>query len=506
MNLRRRWSPLSWPLKRQIRLLSVMVLVTVLASVGLGVATLRQSQSVRVADATAQLQRLDAQLAAHYVYLRAAVDEHRGLELLAAADDRLLRSATNAVLADAPGVEGGFYAVADQRLLGYGYPTYPGSGPKTDIPAAERGTILRVAQAAVEQRGARLERMAAGSDVILFAARPVPDTGAPAGAAWTMHRLSSAGTTGNRLYAPAMTALLLIAAFVAVVAWRFTHRLDRGVQRLQTGLRAMAERIDTPVPEAGVPELERVAASINELARAVQEHQRERSALEARLHRSDRLAALGRLVGGVAHEVRNPLASIKLKLHLARGLEGDAERMSATFDVIETEVARLDRLVERLLTLAKPAEPARAPTDLARLLRSRMDLWAGRADDSGVTLDLVGSPGAERPLLVDADRIVQIVDNLIGNAMDALRPGGGHLLVELMRTEGGEVVIAVADTGPGVPPAAVQHLFEPFFTTREEGTGLGLFLSAELARVLGGELRYGERRGGGARFELRLPC
>lgn len=506
MNVRHRWNPLSWPLKRQIRLLSVMVVVMVVLSIALGVVTLRQRQSARVADAAAHLKRLTAQLVVHYMYLRASVDEHHGPELLASSDDQILRSVTESVLALAAGVEGGFYAVSDHRLLGYGYPTYQGSGPKIDIPSAERPAIMRVVETAVERRAATVERVAGGSDIILFHARPIPDHGAALGAVWTMQRVNGARTTGSRLYGPTMTALLVIAALVATVAWRFTHRLDRGVERLQAGLRTMAERIDTPLPPVGIPELERVGASINELAHAVVEHQRERSALEQRLHRSDRLAALGRLVGAVAHEVRNPLASIKLKLHLARGLERDPDRVAATFDVIETEVERLDRLVERLLTLAKPAEPARVPTDLARLLGSRMELWTGRAAASCITLDLQTAPEAEHPVMVDADRVVQIVDNLIANAMDALRSDGGRVIVEMTRPSPVEIIIAVNDTGPGVPHDDLGRLFEPFFTTREDGTGLGLFLSAELARGVGGELSYSERPGGGARFILRLPC
>ena len=102
--------------------------------------------------------------------------------------------------------------------------------------------------------------------------------------------------------------------------------------------------------------------------------------------------------------------------------------------------------------------------------------------------------------------MTQIIDNLIANALDVLDGHDGRVTVELRRPTPTQVSIVVSDTGPGVPPERVDRLFEPFFTTRKDGTGLGLFLSAEMARALGGDLRYEPAPAGGARFEVVLPC
>jgi signal transduction histidine kinase len=303
-----------------------------------------------------------------------------------------------------------------------------------------------------------------------------------------------------------LIGLLVLSGAITAAAWLFTHRLDRGVTRLEAGLHIMENRLDTPAPPTGIPELDRVGSAINRLSYAVQAHQRARMELEQRLHRADRLAALGRLVGGVAHEVRNPLASIKLKLHLARRSSPDPTRLASTFDVIQAEVERLDRMVERLLTLAKPAESSCVLTDLAHLLKARMELWEGRAAEQWIALVFQHAPAVSEPVAIDGDRIVQIVDNLLANALEAMDRRGGRVTVVLERMAPSEVQIAVSDTGPGVPPEAVKRLFEPFFTTRDDGIGLGLFLSAEMTRALGGEMRYRERPGGGACFEVYLPC
>jgi signal transduction histidine kinase len=501
-----RLNPLRWALKGQIRALSMMVFATVGMSVVLGVLLFQQGQSARQGDASRHLDQAANHLVERYEYLRRSFAERHTDDPLESGDETLLHSLTEAVLAGTPGAEGGFYRAADGRFLGYAYPTYSGSGPKTDMPPAELPGITRVVETAVTRQAAAEERVSAGADLILFRAHPLFEGTRPLGATWVMQRLSGIRSIQQQLYGMGLLGLLAFSGVITAAAWLFAHRLDRGVTRLEAGLQTMEDRLDTPVPSTGVPELDRVGAAINRLAYAVQSHQRQRMELEQHLHRADRLAALGRLVGGVAHEVRNPLASIKLKLHLVQRFSTDPTRLASTFTVIQAEVERLNRLVERLLALAKPAESSRLPTDLGHLLKARLELWEGRAAEQGITLVFQHTPEASEPVAIDRDRIVQIVDNLLANALEAMTRRGGCVTVLLERLTCSEVQIAVSDTGPGVPPAAVEHLFEPFFTTRNDGIGLGLFLSAEMARALGGEIRYRERLGGGSRFEVCLPC
>lgn len=158
----RRLNPLRWSLQGQIRALGVMVFATVVLAVVLGVLLLRQSQSARVADASRHLDRAVDQLAERYAYLRRSFDERHAVAPLAAGDESLLHSLTEATLVSAPGVEGSFYRAVDRRLLGYAYPTYDGSGPKTDIPEAERPTIQRVVEMAVDRGMPAAERVLAG--------------------------------------------------------------------------------------------------------------------------------------------------------------------------------------------------------------------------------------------------------------------------------------------------------------------------------------------------------
>lgn len=276
----RQLNPLRWALKGQIRALGVMVFATVVMSVVLGVLLLQHSRSAREADASRHLDQAASHLAERYEYLHRSFAERHADDPLESGDEPLLHSLTEAVLAGVPGIEGGFYRAADGRFLGYAYPTYPGSGPKTDIPPAELPTIKRVVETAVNRQGPAEERVSAGTDLILFRARPLFDAARPVAASWVMQRLSGIRSTQQQLYRLGLIGLLVLSGAITAAAWLFTHRLDSSVTPIEAGLHIMENRLDTPAPPTGVPELDRVGAAINRLSNAVQTHQKERTELE----------------------------------------------------------------------------------------------------------------------------------------------------------------------------------------------------------------------------------
>jgi len=504
-----------WSLKRQIRALGVVFVVTIVVACGLAAQLVRNSDAARIADAERQLDRAAVQLRAHYAYVAQAFRERKVAGPDTAADNHLLISVTAAVLAGMPRVEGGFYFADGSRLLGYAYPTYQGSGPKSDIPPAERPTILEVARQAVDTRAAARKRIDTASDTLLFRAIPLQGADSPSGAVWVMHHLEGIRGTYQRLNAAGLLALLMVSVAATAGAWHLTRKLDAGVAVIEAALGAMEYRLEAGISPTGIEELDRIGAAVGRLGEALNLNQHRRAELEQKLRHADRLAALGRLVAGVAHEVRNPLASIKLKLHLASQTgASDPARLQKAFAVIGSEADRIDRLVERLLALGRPQSTAPQNVDIARYLAERLDAFQTQAAARNTILELRTSPTLNGALPVDRDRLGEVMDNLIANALDATKDGKVRIEAERDATRR-QVVIRVKDTGSGVPQQMRARLFEPFATTKDSGMGLGLFLSAEIVHGLGGEISYEEvhadgqpdgRDKPGACFEVRLPC
>lgn len=230
--------------------------------------------------------------------------------------------------------------------------------------------------------------------------------------------------------------------------------------------------------------------------------------MEGQLRHAERLASLGRLVAGVAHEVRNPLATIRLRVQMCRRDSADPKVKESCVIALE-EIERLNGIVNRLLNFARPIQLELEPIDLRALVRERIRSFENLAQSHQVQL-MTNLPSRNFLTLVDKDRMAQVFDNIIQNALEAMAEQGGTLSVTLASQskkdeQSSDVCVEFQDTGKGMPSTIVGHVFDPFFTTKPSGTGLGLSISHELVRAHGGDIMIESVEGRGTNVRVTIP-
>jgi signal transduction histidine kinase len=227
-----------------------------------------------------------------------------------------------------------------------------------------------------------------------------------------------------------------------------------------------------------------------------QQHERE-------LLRAEQLAAVGRLAAGVAHEVRNPLAAIKMLVEAALRPANAMPLSPQDLKVIHNEIARLEKSVQEFLDFARLPTPRRAFCDLREVVCQAIDLVRARSRMQKVAV-VLQAPEVPVPAFLDAEQMRTVFVNLLLNSLEAM-PQGGRIDVEISMGEASSTRVAIADTGQGISPEIASRLFTPFASTKPTGTGLGLSLSRRIAEEHGGTLVGENGPEGGARFVLDLP-
>ncbi len=219
--------------------------------------------------------------------------------------------------------------------------------------------------------------------------------------------------------------------------------------------------------------------------------------------RAERLAALGRLAAGLAHEIRNPLGSISGAVQLVADSEQLDEEERRLLEIVRREVTRLDGLVRTMLQVSRPSRPERRPFDAPALAEETASALRLAPGSEGV--DIIVEHGDDTfEAVADPDQVRQILWNLMQNAVQA-SPGRGRVTVRLRPLDGGGLRIEVEDEGPGIPKEERGRLFDAFYSTREHGVGLGLALVRQLAEAHGGEVCVEDAEERGARFVVTLP-
>lgn len=283
-----------------------------------------------------------------------------------------------------------------------------------------------------------------------------------------------------------------------VLGHKQPHRYDEGHLRL---LESLTEQAALAIRNAELyEELHHYALNLENM---VADRTAELRAAQAQLVRSEKLASLGRLAAGIAHEVNNPLQAIRNCLELAiEDIDANRPVDKELLTIAEQDVQRIRRIIRQLLDFSRPGSGELRPIEPVKVVESVLKLVSRQLERDGIALHTRFAPTSL--VLLNEDQFKQVVLNLILNAQEAM-PNGGSLTVSVAQHGASEVAITFTDTGEGISEANLPRIFDPFFSTKLDGTGLGLAVSYGIVEGHGGRIEVESRENQGAKFTVILP-
>jgi signal transduction histidine kinase len=403
------------------------------------------------------------------------------------AQELSLMGISTTVLQAYKGIKGGMYLPIPGKIMGYAYPTAPpGSG--SELTEHERDFIRSLANRASSNEAIAIQSEWWDRDLVVGAA--VRSNGM---ILWTMRRVlvlryPLIGTHRWWLAALVFSTILGVGGIISI--WYMLHS---GLVAINQGLRRLEDNFSFRMPL--------VRGDMGQVAQAINRMAERRMALEEKLRQQDRLAALGKVVAGVAHEVRNPLNSIKLTLQLLdRRLKRGAAAANEVQECLQ-EIDRLDMIVGRLLAFGRPAMTSRHRQEIEPLIRQAIRMVHEPMQQKSVQV-LADKLETDLEADVDGPQIVQVLINLLLNAIEA-SPSSGTVRLTA-ESLGPHICIRIADEGERIPDDVRQHVFDAYYTTKPSGSGLGLAVSREIVANHGGALEF-ESESSGTTFIMLLP-
>lgn len=300
---------------------------------------------------------------------------------------------------------------------------------------------------------------------------------------------------------------VVVVVLAAVASLFFARSLTGPIQRVVESIRRMEQDPAARISEDSPNEVGFLAGEINRMADAIQNNAAEKLHVDEQIRNTEKLASVGEMAAGLAHELNTPLGNIKALAILAKkGIcQGECDRgeLVADLDDIADQAGKCSGIISGLLSFARRSKGTPAWYEPATLIREAISLVRLRAEKNNVRVTFASAPEVP-PLMVDGDQLRQVFVNILLNAVDAAP--GGEVTVSVLHT-GSEMQMHFIDTGCGIPEEHRDRVFDPFFTTKEvgEGTGLGLSVSYGMIRTMGGSIEIAPRTECGTHFIISLP-
>ena len=409
------------------------------------------------------------------------------------------------VLQEFDDVEGGFYA-PQAGFLAYAFPSYEGAATKQDVPEAESARIAGLAQEVVDGGAPQTLRSAGARQTLILEAKPIK-AGSATLAVWVMSRAHVRSDDGSKRLLVGLGVLGFFVVLSGFALMLILQRWTNALARLDEGIARAPADAPLRLEATGHRDIDRVGAMVASLHRRLADQRDASRRLEGELARAQRVATVGRMAAQLVHEIRNPIAAMRLRAENALAGAGDRD---VALDHILGDVHRLDDLLERMQAMTRLNALSVQPVALQPWLARCIASLQARADERTVTL-ATDAPDATWP--IDADQMARALGNLVINAIQHAPRAGGRVDIDVAIEPQRSCRIRVSDNGPGIDDGALDEVFDAFHTTRAEGTGLGLSIAREIVEAHGGSLRALSRdeasgavpSSTGATFLIELP-
>lgn len=416
--------------------------------------------------------------------------------------DKKLSAVTKKILKTTEGIEGGFYFLVFKKFQGYSYPTSPPPVPAYGPPPRSYAMIEKQVQQSIKSNMLITELHGFNPAIFPLSTISIKYKGKTIGAAWVRIHIE------KELPNIKIQSLINISAVLAIIgfltALYFSIRQKYSMDKIRNGLHIVQK--DTSYRLEKLPGVYgHIANSVNTMVDALNEKHEKVIKLEKDVFQQEKMASLGKLIAGVVHDVKTPLAIIKTRVQMwQRELQKNSDQNGILFNdesinLVTNEIDRLTKLINKLLVFSKPITYEMISANINSILNSVVLLY----NNSSKYIFSLSLDERIPSLYLNPDGIKQVFTNLLTNAMEAM-PNGGEIQITSKYSDR-KIEITISDKGCGIEDVNLNNVFDPFYTTKDLGTGLGLSIAYEIIKAHKGEIFFSKNLNNGVICTINFP-
>ncbi|WP_441001366.1 ATP-binding protein [Fodinibius sp. SL11] len=410
--------------------------------------------------------------------------------------DSLLSIDVKEILTNFHRLEGGFYFYRLDEFIGYSFPTIAEPKPAFGPPPRSYNIIRKQARSTIQTDSLITELHQFDPAIFPLSTKPIYVNGEIVGAAWARihieRKLSTSQNIQSGTFFLTLGAILLGIFITIILVWTIKKRMAEIKEGLQKMKHDSSHRLKEYRGVLGV-----ISKAINEMTDARQKEQRKRKKLEKELYQKDKMATLGKLIAGTAHEINTPISIIKTRIQIwerkLRKSDLEKDKVSLVSDkslkIVHKEINRVSKLIKRLLLFSKPIGKEKKPVDIHAILKEKMD-WLIEAFPGYTITYETDFDSNLPPVHADPDSIDQVISNIFKNSVQASTENCNMVIKTVFLEDSNLAKITIRDFGTGMPEEIKPKIFDPFFTTKNNGSGLGLSICNEIIKSHHGSIHF----------------